>query len=452
MAQYSASASSGGSTSSSVSQPVQTPQSEYELNLSQLLANLGQDTYNWAQNQFSNAQNVTDANINSYINSANYSLGEANNLWGRYENTIEPLSNEYIQEAGSYASQPRINFNEGQAESNAGQAATQGENNEIQQLMSYGVNPSSGMYGELTSAANTARSASQASAGQEAGLSTEQTGRTMLQNAIAMGQQLPGASVNAMNASLEGLAGAENSILGLENTGVALEDAASPYYQAAMELKYPTNESTSNSSSHNTSQTQSVPANGSGGSSKSSYGAGSGNQATPTYNEYGGYGANSIGGGETISTGTVPNMNTNGGNYSSDVVNPTSFPTYTPDYATSEPSGQSYSPSAFGSYGGYARGGVIPSNATTGGPVPRTASPSLGRQTDDIPARLNAGEFVIPRDVMQWKGSEFFQKLIDQSRKARLAGQQSGQAAQGQMKPALNGPPRFVSHPVGRTT
>jgi hypothetical protein len=58
--------------------------------------------------------------------------------------------------------------------------------------------------------------------------------------------------------------------------------------------------------------------------------------------------------------------------------------------------------------------------ATTGGKVPLSASPSQGQQTDDVSARLNAGEFVVPKDVAAWKGQEFFQKLIEQSRKARM--------------------------------
>lgn len=63
-----------------------------------------------------------------------------------------------------------------------------------------------------------------------------------------------------------------------------------------------------------------------------------------------------------------------------------------------------------------------------GGPIPASASPSGGAQVDDIPAqgpqgqpmRMNANEFVIPDDVAKWKGEEFFQNLIDQSRKKRM--------------------------------
>jgi hypothetical protein len=54
-----------------------------------------------------------------------------------------------------------------------------------------------------------------------------------------------------------------------------------------------------------------------------------------------------------------------------------------------------------------------------GGAVPDTASPSAGRGIDDVPARLTAGEFVIPKDVLSWKGEEFFQKLIEGSRKSK---------------------------------
>jgi hypothetical protein len=78
---------------------------------------------------------------------------------------------------------------------------------------------------------------------------------------------------------------------------------------------------------------------------------------------------------------------------------------------------------AIGSAGGigafFEDGGAVPEGATPGGNVPSQASPSGGKAIDDVPAMLTAGEFVIPKDVMSWKGEEFFQKLIDGSRKAK---------------------------------
>jgi hypothetical protein len=93
-------------------------------------------------------------------------------------------------------------------------------------------------------------------------------------------------------------------------------------------------------------------------------------------------------------------------------------------------------------YAGFAGGGVIP-NRTTGGPVPNNASPSRGRVTDDVPARLNAGEFVMPRDVVQHLGTSHFHKLIEKSRKARTG--MAGPPARPTMRPALQQRPTFQS-------
>jgi len=68
-----------------------------------------------------------------------------------------------------------------------------------------------------------------------------------------------------------------------------------------------------------------------------------------------------------------------------------------------------------------ARGGQV-KPPTTGGFVSHELSPSGGQKVDDVQAQLNAGEFVIPKDVAAWKGKEFFYKLIAQARKIQAAG------------------------------
>jgi hypothetical protein len=61
-----------------------------------------------------------------------------------------------------------------------------------------------------------------------------------------------------------------------------------------------------------------------------------------------------------------------------------------------------------------------------GGPVPEELSPSHGVAVDDVSAqgptgaiKLDGGEFVVPTDVVRWKGEEFFQKQITQSREKK---------------------------------
>lgn len=100
-------------------------------------------------------------------------------------------------------------------------------------------------------------------------------------------------------------------------------------------------------------------------------------------------------------------------------------------------------------------GGVVPPEVTSGGAVPAEASPSGGAQTDDVNAKVNAGEFVVPKDVAQWKGEEFFQKLIMQARKAKQVA--PAKPAIGPATNGVGGPPpteaSFQSRPaIGATT
>jgi hypothetical protein len=152
-----------------------------------------------------------------------------------------------------------------------------------------------------------------------------------------------------------------------------------------------------------------------------------------------------FGGGYNPNTPAIPSPNT-GGNYG----NSGGAGDYTP---SSSGGGGGYSGG-----GGYARGGpvapaaippqrggfanaphqilqrAVQQNMAKGGGIPMGVSPSHGQNVDDVPARLNAGEFVVPRDVASWKGQEFFQNLIKKSRALS-----AGAPAKPSMKPPLPG-------------
>lgn len=51
--------------------------------------------------------------------------------------------------------------------------------------------------------------------------------------------------------------------------------------------------------------------------------------------------------------------------------------------------------------------------------VDPSLSPSGGEVTDDVPAMVNAGEFVIPERTVDWYGEQYFQKLIMKADKER---------------------------------
>lgn len=82
-----------------------------------------------------------------------------------------------------------------------------------------------------------------------------------------------------------------------------------------------------------------------------------------------------------------------------------------------------------------------------GGAVPEAASPTRGQAVDDVPARLNAGEFVIPKEVVSWVGEKTMHQMIEKAKKEKTElPQRSGAIPDVAMVP---GPerPNFVSRP-----
>lgn len=89
----------------------------------------------------------------------------------------------------------------------------------------------------------------------------------------------------------------------------------------------------------------------------------------------------------------------------------------------------------------FAQGGPVAAVHNRSGAIPASMSPSGGNDVDDVPAtlhgtgeqiRLNQGEFIIPRDVVGWRGEGFYQKDIQKARQER-----EGAIAKPTMKPAI---------------
>ena len=568
------SSSSGYSTSSSTPTVEQTPQSEWALQLSQLLGALTQNQYSWAMQQYNTGQGITNDNINNYMKLAGMGAGLAQNLLGRYENVFEPLMNNYIQQAGSYNSADRQKFMMGQAESTAAQADKAALDSAQRNLQGFGINPNSGRYQDLLLSSRMQDAATRAGAGTQASVNTAAIGRQMEQQAVQMGQNVPGMTVNALNSAYTGVTGAENAILGLLNTGANLTNSAANFGNAAANAnKLPPVGQVSQSNSkqqsgsqqqdpnQNKNNQQKQPSNSGAGRGGNGTGSGangnSGNQpgaapliqpnpffkgndqqdqesqpyynpdmsqfndngtmAMPNVNPDGTPGQTApqdpFNGGSQFGQGffgtdgpanpnaQIPNTSGfqdtgnnampnpgmggpaqnfdpgqpfdasqgwdqsqqgqgqyggQGGDYGGVGSEAQGFqPGAGSDYQS--PSGQYDGGGGSSDYGGggyYAKGGKVRPRQrgmipTTGGQVPRSASPSRGRVIDDIPARLNAGEFVIPRDVTAHMGTKHFQDVIAKSRKMRTG--MAGPPAQPKMRPALpQQRPRFVSQQMGR--
>ena len=104
---------------------------------------------------------------------------------------------------------------------------------------------------------------------------------------------------------------------------------------------------------------------------------------------------------------------------------------------------QKQNSSGIGQIAGLA-GGLISSFLADGGAVPAHASPTKGAAVDDVPARLTAGEFVIPKRAVEWLGEKTLHQLISKSDKEReQVMAQSGAVPEQGVVPREQ--PRFVS-------
>ncbi len=92
--------------------------------------------------------------------------------------------------------------------------------------------------------------------------------------------------------------------------------------------------------------------------------------------------------------------------------------------------------------------GMAASFLADGGVIPPEASPSGGAVTDDVtaqpgpdtpPVQVNAGEFIIPKDVTQWLGEKGIQQLILKARK-----EMQGGAGERPAQPSAGPPPGAI--------
>lgn len=89
---------------------------------------------------------------------------------------------------------------------------------------------------------------------------------------------------------------------------------------------------------------------------------------------------------------------------------------------------------------GFANGGLIERGQIAEDPTAAPMGVNPGK-ADDLKRNVSEGEFVVPKDVVDSKGEEFFQKLITSTREAKAkmaeekAAVQAAQEGQGQQVP-----------------
>lgn len=326
----------------------------------------------WAEKTYKENKKITDKFTDFIMGQMTKQAGWADEDRARYENVFQPLEDALVADAESYASPERQEYEAGKAEAKVAQEFEAARRTAQEKLETYGIDPTQTRAGAMDLQSRLAEAATQAGAGTMARERAEAVGRELREKAINVGRGYP--------------AQVASSTAGAQGAG-----------QAAVNSNLQTTASGASTM-------------GTGGSWQ-----GLGNQSIGQW-------------GNTLNMGFTNAL----------------------DAWKAEQSASSGIGGILGTVAGMgmkmipglAEGGVIPEFAEGGmptggdvstpggGAVPASMSPSAGVAVDDVaavvdgagPAKLSAGEFVIPEDVMSWKGEEWAQKEIMKARKQMQGG------------------------------
>lgn len=375
-----------GGKNSAPPPPDYKPVADASKEAAQIQAKVAREQLAWAREQYKRDRQILNPIVKSAMERMNRNDRNAMADRARYERTFQPLEDQLAQDATDFASPERQRDEMGRAQATVAQQFDASRKAAIQNLESFGVDPSSTRFAALDAGSRAAEAASKAAAGNNARAQTEAMGRAMRSEAINVGRGYPGQIAGTYGTALQsGQQGANTQLAGTAS-GANTMGTAPQYYGLS-------NQAIGNW----------------------------GNMLTQGYNaQMAQYNANqnSSSGLGSLFGGLLGAAGNAGG---------------------------------FGAlFAGLAEGGeVAHPDVTPGGNVPNDASPSNGQAIDDVPAMLTAGEFVLPKDVVAWKGEEWAQKEIQKAREAKAKAQARPKVA---IAPAQ--PPAFVSRsasalPVG---
>jgi hypothetical protein len=428
----------------------------------------------WAQGEHQRNQAINSGVVNADVGTQGSQNAFAGDLQNEYKTLVQPEYRQLVDDANSYASGPRKDLNIGAAQAGVAQNFEQQRNNAQRDLESYGVSPDSTRFAALDIGTRTQQAAAAAAAGTQAGLQTDATGRALRSEALNQGNYLPGQAAGTLNTGLQAGSGAVNADLATTASGANTMGTGTQWASLGNNAIGMYGSNLNNQARNNTdawSATQKYGGSGlgtalgmlnSGFSSNGSGGQGGlGNLASTAMGFF------------VADGGAIPEMDppAKQASQGDGPYNPAHFYAIplnggpkgrmTPQEAiqhfhqTKRHVGvfnnhhEAFTAFGHGSddpqrqdYEKLAGGGAAGGDQTPGGAIPVGASPSAGGAIDDVPARLTAGEFVIPKDVASWFGEKHFQGMIQKGREDKAKAQAKPKMGSA---PAQN--PAFTSRP-----
>lgn len=415
-----------------------------------------------ARDAYGKTSGIVDKTTGRALDTGADFLGYAKGDRDLYQRSTVPGIEQQMDFAREYTTPGRMAANRGAAMGGVGMTFDAAADAAKRSLQGYGVNPAAGRYAGLDAGLAAARATAQAGAGTKSDRDTEALGQQYLSNAINTGMRLPGQATQAGALGLEAGNAAVNA--NLANTaGYFANSGTAPQWNALGNdmFKQWSNAAQAETSAGLEGRKVDLAAEKQKSEESSGIGAMIGTGAGMLLGAFGGPMGSSIGssiGGKL--GGMLGTMAAEGG------MIPGEDETFDPegedyDYETARAAG--IEPDAEGHWSSrdprtgmmlkgrrhptfdkgvdqdrrmgyglemqdgryytqpFAEGGQVFDEDLTSGVsenfVDPSMSPSGGEETDDVHAMVNAGEFVMPKDVTSWYGEKYMQGLIDKARK-----------------------------------
>lgn len=374
-------------------------------------AQVAQEQLAWAREQYYGDREVSDKVIQDALQRSAEQDALARKDRARYEQVFQPLEDQLVAESKTYNTEARREAAAGAAQADVAQQFDAARQNAMENLESYGVDPTQTRAGAMDASIRMQQAAAQASAGNQARQQVENTGRALRSEAVNIGKGLPGQAAASLNTAIQSGNQAVNAGIATTSTGAnsmgtgvqwqGQNNAALGTWGNVLNQGYQNQLAAYKQNQSQSSGIGSLLGMGLGIAGKMMFGSDERlkENITPV--------------GKTEDGQTIYRFNYKGEEATQMGLLAQEVEQHHPEAVAEDAQGVKFvdykqALPVKGEKDSYADGGH----------VSMERSPSRGRAIDDVDAKLTAGEYIIPEDVVRAKGSDFFDKMIQKARKA----------------------------------
>jgi hypothetical protein len=352
-----------GGKASAPAPPDYGPLAAASKEAAEISAQVAREQLEWAREQYFLDRDVTDLVIESALERLDRNDADAARDRARYEAIYQPLEDQLAEDAQDYSSPWKREEQAGLAMADVSQQFDLARAAATERLESFGVDPTQTRAGAMDVSTRMQEAAARASAGNQSRQQSDAIGRALRSEAINVGRGYPGQIAQAYNTAIQSGNQAVNSGIATTATGGQTMGTA-PQWQGLSNQAIGTWWGGTNQMYGN--QIEAYKAE---------------NAANAQAMQLPGM---ILGGAMRLATGGIF------GNTGGAVPEPSQLP----------------GPQAVGASAQHA-----------GMAIPEEASPTRGAVTDDVPARLQPGEFIMPEAAVRWHGEKAMHAMIEKAQR-----------------------------------